>query len=334
MHISHLIGGSLGAALVALAAASPALAATDAPMVNGLIVQLRDAPSHVALGRERSLAAADGAPTQLREQARWKSVVSAMPSLRIAERRAVGESAQLMRFERPMTAAQAQAVADQLAQRPEVQWAAPNTRERRLQAAPPAGGPPGDPRYSEQWWLQLPGAGSNGAPNYLTAWTTATTATTGDPNSLVAVLDNGIVPHPDLAGKVVNGYDMVSDPVFSNDRDGRDADASDPGDWVDAADLQRQDYKDFNCQLEPSSWHGTAIAGMLAATVNNSQGGASMNWPGRVLAVRVAAKCGADVSDIVDGIRWVAGLSVCLRTAGAAGAHHQHQLRWRWRLFA
>ena len=39
-----------------------------------------------------------------------------------------------------------------------------------------------------------------------------------------------------------------------------------------------------------------------------------MNWPGRVLAVRVAAKCGADVADIADGIRWVAGLAVCLRS--------------------
>jgi serine protease len=148
-------------------------------------------------------------------------------------------------------------------------------------------------------------------PNYLTAWTSVTA---GDANSLVAVLDNGIVAHPDLAGKVINGYDMVSDPAFSNDGGGRDTNPADPGDWVDAADLQLQDYKDFNCQPEPSSWHGTVIAGMLAANVNNGAGGASMNWPGRVLAVRVAAKCGADVADIVDGIRWVAGLAVCLRS--------------------
>lgn len=320
MQISHSIGGSFGAALVALAAASTALAANDAPMVNGLIVQLRDAPSHVALGRERASAAADGAPTQLREQARWKSVVSAMPSLRIAERRAVGESAQLMRFERPMTAAQAQAVADQLAQRPEVQWAAPNTRERRLQAT----NPPTDPLFAGaggQWWLQ-PVAGSDGlplaqrlrgVPGFQTAWTSVTT---GSANSVIAVLDNGIVSHPDLAGKVIAGYDMVSDIDFSNDGDGRDADPSDPGDWVDSTDLARPAYA--GCVAETSSWHGTAIAGMLAAVVNNGQGGASMNWPGRVLAVRVAAKCGADVSDIVDGMRWAAGLPVC-RSSDANG---------------
>ena len=44
-----------------------------------------------------------------------------------------------------------------------------------------------------------------------------------------------------------------------------------------------------------------------------------MNWPGRVLAVRVAAKCGADVADIVDGIRWVAGL----RSVFALGRERQ-----------
>ena len=146
-------------------------------------------------------------------------------------------------------------------------------------------------------------------PDYLSAWTSVTT---GSADALIAVLDNGVVPHPDLSGKVVPGHDMVSDSTYSNDGDGRDTDPTDPGDWVDSADLMRSGYED--CQVEPSSWHGTAIAGMLAANVNNGEGGASINWPGRVLAVRVATKCGADVSDIVDGMRWVAGLEVCLRS--------------------
>jgi serine protease len=303
------VTSAAAAVFIAAAAAPSSWAAQPPPMVNGVIVQLRDAPTHAELMRERAQAATPTAAP--REQARWRDLVAALPAMRVAERRAVGASAQLLRFERPMSAQQAQAFAAQLAQRPDVAWAALNTRERRLQAAPPANAPPGDPRFSDQWWLQLPGSGSNGAPNYLGAWTSVTT---GDANSLVAVLDNGVVAHPELAGKVINGYDMVSDPAFSNDRDGRDADPSDPGDWVDASDLQLQDYKDFKCEAEPSTWHGTVIAGMLAATVNNGQGGASMNWPSRVLAVRVAAKCGADAADIVDGIRWVAGLAVCLRS--------------------
>jgi serine protease len=204
-----------------------------------------------------------------------------------------------------------------MAQDPEVAWAVPNTRERRLQAA---GSPPSDPFFGSQWWLQ-PVSGSDGVsiaqrlrgvPGFQTAWTSVTT---GSSDTAVAVLDNGIVSHPDLGGKVVAGYDMVADTAFSNDGDGRDADPSDPGDWVDSTDLARPEYD--GCVIENSSWHGTAIAGMLAANVNNGEGGASINWPGRVLAVRVAAKCGADVADIVDGMRWVAGLEVCRRDDGA-----------------
>jgi serine protease len=304
----------VGAVALTAAAPLPATAAEATPMVNGLIVQLRDAPSHAALhaSRERAQALSAQEPhgTQMhaREQARWQGVVAAMPSLRVAERHAVGESAQLMRFERPMTAAQAEAAAAQLAQRPDVAWVVPNTRERRLQATGPANAP-NDPRFTEQWWLQLAGVGSSGVPNALRAWTSITTGSTG---SLVAVLDNGIADHPDLAGKVIRGVDMVADTNFSNDGDGRDTDPTDPGDWVDSADLALPAFA--GCKADSSSWHGTAIAGMLAANTNNGEGGASMNWPGRVLAVRVAAKCGADVADIVDGMRWVAGQQVCRRS--------------------
>ncbi len=326
MQMSHSIGGLLYSAVLASAVSIPALAATDAPRVNGLIVQLREAPSHAALMRERALGTSTGARTHEREHARWQDVVRAMPALRISERRAVGESAQLMRFEKPMTVGEAEAAAAQLSQRPDVLWAAPNTRERRLQATGPANPPNTEPLFGGsggQWWLQ-PVAGSDGVQiaqrlrgvaGFQTAWTSVTT---GSSTSVIAVLDNGVVDHPDLAGKVIAGYDMVSDVEFANDGNGRDADPSDPGDWVDSTDLARPAYSNNGCVTETSSWHGTAIAGMLVATANNGQGGASMNWPGRVLAVRVAGKCGADVVDIVDGMRWAAGLDVCANAACTA----------------
>jgi serine protease len=312
-----------GAALCALALAGFCTLSSAASTVNGLIVQLRDAPTHASLARERALGLGNTTrdARQLHERGRWDGVLTHVHAgrdlPRVAERRAVLGAAQLLRFERPLSAAQAQALADQLKQRPDVLWVAPNTRERRLQAA---GGPPTDPYYGgfdNQWWLQRAGGSDGvaisqrlrGVPDFLTAWTGVTTGSAG---SLVAVLDNGITSHPDLAGKVIAGYDMVSDAAFSNDGDGRDANPADPGDWVDANDLARPEYD--GCSLETSSWHGTAIAGMLAAQVNNGQGGASMIWPGRVLAVRVAAKCGADVADIVDGMRWAAGLEVCRRS--------------------
>jgi serine protease len=324
MHLSRLLAALLAAISLNVFAEGPtarSMPRSEATHVHGLIVQLRDSPTHAALAREQA-SAADGARSHEREQARWQSVQAAMPPLHITGRRAVGESAQLMRFAQPMTAAQAKVMAEQLAQRPDVLWAVPNTRERRLQAV---GAPPSDPLFggaNGQWWLQ-PVAGSDGLPKeqrlrgvagFQTAWTSVTT---GSSNSVIAVLDNGIVDHPDLAGKVINGYDMVSDVAYSNDGDGRDADASDPGDWVDANDRSRDPTNYGECAIETSSWHGTAIAGMLVGIANNGIGGASMNWPGKVLAVRVAAKCGADVVDIVDGMRWAAGLQVCRRSDAA-----------------
>jgi serine protease len=324
MHMSHVIAGLLAATSLNVFAEGSAVRSVpraESAQVHGLIVQLRGSPTHAALARERA-SGADGARSHEREQARWQSVQAALPPLHITERRAVGESAQLMRFAQPMSAAQAKTMAAQLAQRPDVLWAVPNTRERRLQAAGPSNAPT-DPLFAQQWGLQ-PVTGSDGlppaqrmrgVPGFQSAWTSVTT---GSSSSVIAVLDNGIVAHPDLAGKVLAGYDMVSDLDFSNDGDGRDADPSDPGDWVDSADLALPAFASAGCVAETSSWHGTAIAGMLAANVNNGQGGASMNWPGKVLPVRVAAKCGADVVDIVDGMRWAAGLDVCANAACTA----------------
>jgi serine protease len=308
MKISHLIGGLLGAALLALAVPLPALAATDSPMVNGLIVQLSEAPTHGAMAREHGEGASGlASPLADRERARWQRVLAKLPAMQLAERRAVGESAQALHFRQPLSREQALALADTLARDTDVAWAVPSARERRMAVTV---NDPGDPHYAEQWWLQPNGLRSEGAPGYRAAWQRWTTGAEG---AVVAVLDNGITQHPDLAGRVSLGPDLVSNPAYSNDAGRRDNDPTDPGDWVDSSDLQKPGYE--GCKLEDSSWHGTVIAGMLAANSNNGVGGASMNWFAPVLVVRVAAKCGADAVDIIDGIRWVAGLpDVCVRS--------------------
>jgi serine protease len=56
---------------------------------------------------------------------------------------------------------------------------------------------------------------------------------------------------------VVAGYDLISDPDVANDGNGRGADASDPDD---------------RCGAKPSSWHGTHVAGTIAAIANNDLG--------------------------------------------------------------
>ena len=99
---------------------------------------------------------------------------------------------------------------------------------------------------------------------------------------------------------------MISstDAWTANDGGGRDADPSDPGDWV-AASVCYSGSPALN-----SSWHGTHTAGTIGAASNNGQGVAGVNWNSKILPVRVLGRCGGYTSDIADGMRWAAGLPV------------------------
>ncbi len=71
-------------------------------------------------------------------------------------------------------------------------------------------------------------------------------------------MDSGaLYGHPDLAGKLLPGYDLISDLDTSNDGNGRDADASDPGDWISPSEANSARYP--LCPAEDSSWHGSFI---------------------------------------------------------------------------
>jgi serine protease len=268
-----------------------------------------------------------------RDTERWRGVLrgaalTGTSGQREPALRAGGRDHQLLDFGRVLTGDEAERLAARLRQRPEVDWVAPNTFERRLQvAATPAATTAtttaaaglaigNDPLAPQQWWLKAAG-GSNsnaaadrlrGVPGFAAAWGLGLAGATGHAGAVVAVLDTGITPHPDLLGRVLPGYDFVSEITLAGDGNGRDNDPSDPGDWVSAAD--RQDPRFAGCDEQRSSWHGTIIAGLLAATPDNSLGVVGINRQGRVLPVRVAGKCGASVADIVDGMRWAGGLPV------------------------
>jgi len=147
---------------------------------------------------------------------------------------------------------------------------------------------PNDGLYAQQWHYFEP----LGGINLPAAWD----VTTGSAAITIAVIDTGIVPHADLAGRVVGGFDFIGDTAVSNDGDGRDANANDPG--------------DYGCNGDASSWHGTHVAGTLGAATNNGLGVSGINWNSKLLSVRVMGRCGGYTSDIVDGMRWAAGIGV------------------------
>jgi serine protease len=208
-------------------------------------------------------------------------------------------------------------LAQRLAEQSDVEYAVPDER-RRIIGAPNdplyAPGVPGNGPAAGQWYLRAPTGDVQSSLNIEAAWA----VTAGSPDVVVAVVDTGVrYEHPDLlevavGGSLLAGYDMTSDPAVANDGDGRDADASDPGDWVTQAELTQPGSPLFRCTSSPerSSWHGTQVSGLIAASTHNGIGMASVAPGVHVLPVRVLGKCGGYDSDIIAGMRWAAGLSV------------------------
>lgn len=121
---------------------------------------------------------------------------------------------------------------------------------------------------------------------------------------VVAVLDTGVAPHSDLSPNLLPGYDFISDASRARDGGGRDNNPRDEGDWVTANQCGGVHG------AQNSRWHGTHVAGTVAAVTNNNKGVAGTAFNARVVPVRVLGACGGTTSDIADAIIWASGGSV------------------------
>ncbi|MCB1633490.1 MAG: S8 family serine peptidase [Xanthomonadales bacterium] len=158
----------------------------------------------------------------------------------------------------------------------EVRYAEPNGL-MQLQAVP------NDPGYPFQWhYPQI---------NLPQAWD----ITTGSPEVIVAVIDSGVSPHSDLAANVRYdlGVDLVSNPLASCDGDALqiDPDARDPGG-----------------ECARNGFHGTHVAGTVAAITNNGMGVAGVAASSRIMPIRVAGSRGISDFDVAAGINWASGI--------------------------
>lgn len=225
---------------------------------------------------------------------------SALTGLSLRKQQVLTDDLEVLQAASPLSGAALAAAIQRLQADPAVEYASPDLR-RHAQALT------SDPLFSQQWYLL---SDQPAATRTHLAWD----VTRGGGNIVVAVLDTGArFEHPDLGrvadgGKLLPGYDFVSDTRTSNDGDGRDADASDPGDWVTLADKQTPGLGD--CDEGSSSWHGTRVASLIGARTDNAEGVAGTAWNTLVQPVRVLGKCGGFDSDIIAGMRWAAGLAV------------------------
>jgi len=212
----------------------------------------------------------------------------------------IATGANVMKLSRKMSLTEARALAkEMMARDPQIEYAEPDRIMTKMMT-------PNDPRYSEQWHY----FDTTGGLRLPAAWDNSTGA-----GIRVAVIDTGYRPHVDLSGQFLAGYDFISDTAVSNDGNGRDSDASDPGDAV-AANACYSGSPASN-----SSWHGTHVAGTIAAATNNGVGVAGVAFGAKIVPVRVLGKCGGYTSDIADAIVWSSGGSVSGVPAIAARAH-------------
>lgn len=145
---------------------------------------------------------------------------------------------------------------------------------------------PNDTRYTKQWHYP--------AINLPQAWD----LTTGTPevgSVIVAVIDTGVfLAHEDLKNKLVPGYDFIRDVSNSADNDGIDANPDDPGD---------------SGEIGMSSWHGTHVAGTIAAETNNRIGVAGVSWGAKIMPLRALGLQGGTDYDIGQAALFAARLA-------------------------
>lgn len=120
--------------------------------------------------------------------------------------------------------------------------------------------------------------------------------TQGSTNVVVAVIDTGIkAAHPDFdPARFVPGFDMILDPAVAGDGNGRDPNPEDVGDGD---------------GLQPSSFHGTHVAGTIGARTNNSVGIAGVDWNCKLMILRALGKGGGTNEDIANSILFAARLT-------------------------
>ena len=163
-----------------------------------------------------------------------------------------------------------------LSQRSDVEFAEPNGIRHVLRT-------PNDQLYRLQWHynnINLP-----------LAWDVSI----GSSEVIVAVVDTGVLlNHPDIDAQLVSGYDFISSASRARDGNGIDSNPNDDGDRANGG---------------SSSFHGTHVAGTVAAESDNGIGVAGVAWNARIMPLRALGVDGGTSFDVLQAIRFAAGLS-------------------------
>ena len=259
-------------------------------------------------------------------------VTSKIPGgIRMTDSDALTNGAHIITLDEDLDARQTKQFLEAIAQREDVEFVVEN------QKLVPSSGPSINSQY--QWDMAAQGEFSNKpewhGDNFARAWALLKSRNyVPGENVVVAVLDTGYTPHPNFINNLqplneqageqaeVYGYNFISDCRMSGEcspsttsraatKSRYTPDGLDLGDFIDDEDIRCSFFRGNG--KKPSSWHGSHVIGTIASNrygaddLDNITGGA----PGvTVVPVRVLGKGGGRIEDIIDGMRWAAGLEV------------------------
>ena len=282
------LGANVAGAGVPTDVSPAAQRAIVSDQTDRIIVKYKDENGPVVMKGRMAAAVRAAAPLSVSRKALVDRAGQQFGML-VRESHAIATGARIFKLDRKVTLADAARLAADLKERdPSVEYAEPDRLMHPLFV-------PNDSMYNQQWDFFE----ATGGMNVPAAWDKSTGA-----GIRVAVIDTGYRPHADLSGQILAGYDFISDATIGNDGNGRDSDASDPGDWTAAGECGAGQ------PASNSSWHGTHVAGTIAAVTNNGSGVAGIAYGAKIVPVRVLGKCGGYTSDIADGIIWASGGTV------------------------
>ena len=134
---------------------------------------------------------------------------------------------------------------------------------------------PNDPRFNQQWGLDNTNVPFGGLPDADIDAPQAWDVTTGNPNTIVAVIDTGVdFNHPDLAANIWTNTREIAGNNLDDDVNG----------YVD--DINGYDFVNNDGSPLDDNSHGTHVAGIIGASGNNAVGIAGVARDVRIMALK------------------------------------------------